>query len=276
MKRIDKAISPIDRDLDYFLELFRHGSISKAADYLDMDQGNLSRALSRLEKKIGEKLFHRHQKGLVPTEKAKSLTATLHGMKELWGTSFKNDNSKDSKIRGNLKIGFHPSVGQTYLPPILQVLQDLAQGTVEFRMGTSSEMVNEVMNRQIDLAIAVNPIKSKDLIVKPLGLEQIELVSLTDQKVDNEKTLLISPEMLFQGKIVKGLSLMKVIHISNYEIIAEVCRQNSNYIGVIPSAVRKRYSDLKTLRSLRDGISVNLVTFPGSKISRYLTELISS
>lgn len=56
-----------------FIAIYRHGSISAAADSRFMTQPALSRHLAALEAEIGEPLFYRTPRKMIPTERGKRL-----------------------------------------------------------------------------------------------------------------------------------------------------------------------------------------------------------
>ncbi len=53
--------------LAVFAAVMEHGSFSRAADYMDTNQSTISTALNRLKKQIGQELFIRSGRGVVPT-----------------------------------------------------------------------------------------------------------------------------------------------------------------------------------------------------------------
>lgn len=282
MKNISKSksnslpegiLSPLDPSLWGFLEVFRHQSISRAADFLDMDQGNLSRSIARLEKQLGEKLFFRHQRGMVPTERARKLDRTLRQMKGVWDQSVSSQ-GESSVSAAPLRVGFHLSSGLNYFPGLIGALQSLGVPGFDFQFGSSGEMVSKVMRRELDLAIAINTTKSKDLVIRPIAKESIELVSADPSSMATEmKMLLRNPDMLFVSGIKNKFVFTESIDVPNYEMIAEICSRNPSYVGILPSGVRQRYPALKVIRSLKDNIQVSAVTFPGSIIAGPLSKL---
>ena len=50
-----------------FIEIMRHGSVSKAADALNLTQPAASNALARLRTQMGDPLFVRTRGGMLPT-----------------------------------------------------------------------------------------------------------------------------------------------------------------------------------------------------------------
>jgi DNA-binding transcriptional LysR family regulator len=264
---MSKTPYPLNRDLQYFLAVYSAGTVSAGAELLGIDQGNLSRSLKRLEKNAQFKLFHRHHKGLLPTEQAKRLADSLKAMNEIW-TQVKRDQPSPRTI----KFGFHTSLGRTYFPGLLVQLEQLIdEVSFQVSLSRSSEITKMVMERQLDLGVVVNVVKSKDLVIRNYSEENIELVS----RADNEKnqTYLINPEMLFSGRIIQGMAFDRVIEISDYELIAEICSRDLRFTGLVPSGVRMRYPQLKVRRVEREKIKVSLVTYPGSVIAPLLKKL---
>lgn len=56
------------RQLRYFLQVYRDGSILKAAQHISISQQALSKSIALLEQEVGVPLFSRSSRGLTPTE----------------------------------------------------------------------------------------------------------------------------------------------------------------------------------------------------------------
>jgi DNA-binding transcriptional LysR family regulator len=56
------------RQLQYFVAVAEHGSVSKAAQELSISQSAVTEALKHLEADLGVRLFHRHPRGLTTTQ----------------------------------------------------------------------------------------------------------------------------------------------------------------------------------------------------------------
>lgn len=269
-------IYPFSRQLECFLAIVKSGTISGAAESLDMDQGNLSKTLKQLEGRLGYQLFHRHNKGLTPNEKGIHLFRILEKMSQSWklGQQGPSPGQGDQYFEP-LRLGCHSSVGRKYLPPLFSFLRKKNwQSPIETQLDRSSAITRRVMERKIDLGIVANPVKSRDLILRQIAVEHLELVA-QNENISRENSLLFNPQMLFAEGTLRGLSFSKVIEIEDYDLIAEICAYNPDYVGILPSSVRERYPKLKLIKSLKNRISISLITFPQSKAVAVLTEVSS-
>lgn len=61
------------RQIQYIMQLFRDGNITKASHKLFISQQGLSKSINRIEDELGFALFERSSSGVVPTEKGLSL-----------------------------------------------------------------------------------------------------------------------------------------------------------------------------------------------------------
>jgi len=249
------------REVECFLAIYRAGSLAGAAGSLAMDQGNLSRYLKKLEGKTGP-LFHRHHWGLRPNDQAVQLSLRLQSVEQVW-RSGRNSAGVQAPMEV-LRIGCHSSIGRNYLPRIYSQLEvHPAKFELDLTLMKSTEVTRLVQERKLDLGVVANPVKSKDVLLKRIATERIELASRDASVIG--RTLLYNPEMIFEGGLRKGLEFKRIMEIRDYEIIAETCSLNSSFVGMIPSSVRARYPELKSLQILKDQIVISLITFPGSK-----------
>jgi len=73
--RSTQMTEDLDRRVRNFLCISRHGSVSRAAEELNMSQPSLSRQLASLETYLGNPLFRRTGRGLVLTDAGNQLSA---------------------------------------------------------------------------------------------------------------------------------------------------------------------------------------------------------
>jgi DNA-binding transcriptional LysR family regulator len=142
-----------------FNELHKHGRVSAAAESLGISQPGVSNALSRLRKLLGDELFLRTSRGMVPTPYAESLAQPIaDALSALQGTL-------------NARVAFDPAhserafvigvndVGETYfLPRLMRALDQVAPGVTIRTVRTTSIDVRDEMERgRMDLAMGFLP-----------------------------------------------------------------------------------------------------------------------
>jgi DNA-binding transcriptional LysR family regulator len=145
------------REVEAFASVMQHGTVTKAADFLDIAQPGVSKLLAQFEAKAGFLVFHRHKKRLVPTPEAFTLYAeverTFNSVRQI--TKVARDIS-DLRI-GRLKIGLLPAMGSGVMPAIIYSFlgrHPEVRATVNVR--STQTLVEWAGRNQIDLAIGVS------------------------------------------------------------------------------------------------------------------------
>lgn len=107
------------RQLEYFSEVARHLSFTKAATTLHVSQPSLSKAIKNLEDELGVPLFYRSPKKLELTDAGK---AVLLNTKSVL-TAFNNLTSELSDImelkKGEIRIGIPPIIGAAFFSKLI-------------------------------------------------------------------------------------------------------------------------------------------------------------
>ncbi len=174
---------------EYFIEVEKQRSFSKAADVLHVSQQALSSHISSIEKELGCQLFVRH----IPLELTYAGELFLD-----YCNKFSNLSTEMTRVFqdisservGKLKIGITHTRGRAILPDIISKFQKLYPNyEVEIVETTSEFLVTRLKNHEIDLAIGYFK-EQEDL--------QIELFY-------DEELLLLMPKQLFQNLVLKNL-----------------------------------------------------------------------
>lgn len=142
-----------------FNELHKHGRVSVAAQILGISQPGVSNALSRLRKLLGDELFLRTSRGMVPTPYAQSLAQPIaDALGALHGTLNARASFDPARSERAFVIGVN-DVGETYfLPRLMQALDSVAPGVTIRTVRTTSIDVRDEMERgRIDLAMGFLP-----------------------------------------------------------------------------------------------------------------------
>ncbi|WP_191577759.1 MULTISPECIES: LysR family transcriptional regulator [Achromobacter] len=142
-----------------FNELHKHGRVSAAAESLGISQPGVSNALSRLRKLLGDELFLRTSRGMVPTPYAESLAQPIaDALAALQGTLNARVAFDPARSERSFVIGVN-DVGETYfLPRLMRALDQVAPGVTIRTVRTTSIDVRDEMERgRMDLAMGFLP-----------------------------------------------------------------------------------------------------------------------
>ncbi|CAB3907070.1 MULTISPECIES: LysR family transcriptional regulator [Achromobacter] len=142
-----------------FNELHKHGRVSAAAESLGISQPGVSNALARLRKLLGDELFLRTSRGMVPTPYAESLAQPIaDALAALHGTLNGRVAFDPARSERAFVIGVN-DVGETYfLPRLMRALDQVAPGVTIRTVRTTSIDVRDEMERgRMDLAMGFLP-----------------------------------------------------------------------------------------------------------------------
>ncbi|MFC9910784.1 LysR family transcriptional regulator [Streptomyces sp. NPDC059862] len=161
--------------LSTFLEIYRAGSLSAAAQRLGVTQPAVTGQLARLEEQIGEPLFVRTHKGVTPTQRAAALASRIgvhvDGLREALHPA-----DAEPPLRGTVRIG---GAAEVMTLRVLPVLAGLARRgvTVHVTLGLADDLLSQLVNDRLDLVVsAVRPSRAAVLAV-PLVDEEFVLVA---------------------------------------------------------------------------------------------------
>ncbi|MET9956868.1 LysR family transcriptional regulator [Streptomyces sp. NPDC006339] len=170
-----------------FLEIYRAGSLSAAAQRLGLTQPAVTGQLARLEEQLGRQLFVRSRQGVTPTPRAAALAArvSLHldGLKDVLGSA-----DTEPVLTGTVRVGGAAEVMTARVLPTLAPLTH--QGLcVHAHLGLAQDLLADLAAGRLDLVVsAVRPARATVLAV-PLVDEEFVLVAApsTAHTVDAER-----------------------------------------------------------------------------------------
>lgn len=113
--------------LRVFDAVFRHGSVSRAADELGLSQPAASQALTRLRGLLGNPLFERMHGGVRPTPRAERLAQSVRAALATLEVALAEAQDFDPQV-GEKRFRIHLSdIGEArLLPPLMQALRQRA------------------------------------------------------------------------------------------------------------------------------------------------------
>lgn len=157
-----------------FLEVYRTGSLSAAADRLGVSQPAVTGQLARLEGQLGAQLFVRSRRGAEPTERAVALAAEigLHvdGLRAALGPA-----DGAPAVRGLVRVGGAAELMTLRVLPALAPL--VAQGLqVRATLGLGDELVAALAAGHLDLVVSSVRPRQDAVAATPLIDEEFLLV----------------------------------------------------------------------------------------------------
>ncbi|MFI5719604.1 LysR family transcriptional regulator [Nocardia sp. NPDC051750] len=162
------------RELEWFVTLAETEHITESSIRLHISQPTLSRALARLERKLGVQLFDRNQNRLRLNKYGELFrTHALRALDELHSGEERIADLVDPD-RGSVSLGFAHSFGGWLIPNLLIRYRGIAPGTsFELHGDACDSVVGNVRQGQIDIGFVAPQPAADDLEWIPLGSEAL-------------------------------------------------------------------------------------------------------
>ncbi|MCZ9838646.1 LysR family transcriptional regulator [Brachyspira hyodysenteriae] len=200
------------KSLKYFLTAAREGSITKAANSLNLTQPNLSRQINNLEKEIGKKLFIRSNYNIKLTSDGILLKKRAEEIIDMIDKTRKEFQSSEDIIAGDIYIG---SAETYYIKLIANIIKNIRKShpniIYHIHSGAYSEITEKLDKGLLDFGILIGNIDSSkydyiDIPYKEVyGLLMRKDSHLSKNKFIEKKDLfdipIICPKIFFNNKI---------------------------------------------------------------------------
>ena len=174
------------RHIEVFYSVFIHGSVTKAAQDLNVTQPSISKILSQSESDLGIKLFERLNKKMIPTQEAKILFPYVQKIHNNLSNFKKVSSNLVEKPQGDLNIAATHALGIDYLPEAISKFSALnSKASFETVTLHYDEIIKQVLELKVDVGIVYDPVPNNDLINQP---------------IINGKFVVIAPQSFFPNK----------------------------------------------------------------------------
>ena len=175
-----------DKNERYFLETIRKGSLTKAANALEISQPALSMGLNSLEKKLGFRLLDRKTSPVTLTKEGEIYLEYIRSRNAL-EVSFEKqiaDSIEESKKK--IRVGAPLVYAETILADYIEKNPD--QGDYLIKVGSQSELAEMLEDGDVDCYISTSNESFGDLKKKVIGSEKIYLCvpKAYGMKVEND------------------------------------------------------------------------------------------
>jgi DNA-binding transcriptional LysR family regulator len=181
------------RDLATFATVARLGGMGRAARALNTVQSNVTQRVRRLEESLGIALFERSRSGARLTAAGHRLipyAARLDALLEEASRAARDDGAP----RGTLVVGSLETTAALRLSPLLaSYASDHPHVDLVLRTGTTAELIERVLARELEGAFVSGPVAHADLAATPVFEEELALLSAPAQR--SVATLLRQPDL---------------------------------------------------------------------------------
>lgn len=169
------------RHLEVFNALIEAGSVSRAAQRLNLSQPAVSIALSNLEEDLGYRLFHRDRGFFAPTNEAMLLHEEVRqGLAALARIEQRSDEIR-SGAAGGIVIATNGAMSVNFLPAVIAEFQRDYPGThVELRVHSSRRIASWVSSRQVDIGLIDAPVPVAGLSAELFDMECVCIMRESD------------------------------------------------------------------------------------------------
>ena len=215
------------------------GSLTHAGDTLHLSQSAVSRQIRALEDSLNTTLFHRHARGLIPTEQGELLFDATVAMTKRLDAAAARIRDSEEEVFGELRVTTTTGFGSLWLAPRLSKLYDLYPDlTIDLML---EEKVLDLPMREADVAIRMKEPSQADLVRKRLmnirmrlyaSPEYIAKHGMPERIEDISKHRLICQNPR-SAQVASGLALVQRLMTYNVRSMLTV----NNYFGVLQSVI---------------------------------------
>ncbi|OZG74056.1 hypothetical protein BTA51_09805 [Hahella sp. CCB-MM4] len=157
---------PALQDLYYFTLVAQMGSLTRAADQLDMSTAALSKAMKRLEDNHDVRLFKRSARAIVLTEAGQRLRQHSQAMLERWHQCQQELTELSEEIAGTVVINSSAALAGQLIVPLLPALKhQYPKLVIDLRL---DDRYIDLKQGEVDLLIRVGLLNDEEIIARPL------------------------------------------------------------------------------------------------------------
>jgi len=188
--------------LDLFLDVARHGSFTKAADFRLMDKSALSKQIKLLESELGIRLLNRSTRSLSLTEAGVEVLKQAESVRQTISDTHRIAESFHGKPKGLLRITCPTLFGKLYVQKAIQVFMD-KYPDADIQLVLSNEILN-VIDDRYDIAFRIGDVRDSNLVARKLANNKVAILASTSfieqyGKPETPEELVALPAVIFSS-----------------------------------------------------------------------------
>lgn len=169
------------RQLRSFVQTVELGSITAAAERLQIAQPALSRQIQALEQELGIALLKRHGRGVVPTAEGRTMAERARQILDDMDAMARDVVASDHRLRGTITIGLPPTVAEVLAEPLVaETLRLHPEVRMRIVSGFSGHVQDWLQRGTIDIGVTYQSGKVPLVRSQPLLMERLFLIEPPD------------------------------------------------------------------------------------------------
>lgn len=263
------------KHLQYFIEVAKVNSFSKAAENLFITQPTISKMVKNLENELGVTLFDRSRKKLCLTD----VGTVILEQAELIDIAFRNleialENLVELK-KGHIRIGLPPIFDAKLFPKLMSLFHEkYPEITFQLVEDGSKKIEESVENCQLDIGVIVLPTNDSIFHSFPFLKEDLKLVihhshPLAEQNeiqladLRHESFILFNKDFVLNDRIISacigvGFEPHIISESSQWSFIEEMVASKLG-VSLLPESICKQLGNqVKTVRIIEPSIHWHL------------------
>ena len=176
--------------LQYLVALAEEGSFTKAAERALVAQPSLSQQIQKLEREIGQPLFDRLPRGVVPTEAGQRLDEHARRILAELNDAKRRAGELRDHVTGTLTVGAIPTVAPFLLPKVVRrFLSRWPDVQLEIVEDVTNRLLEGVERGALDLALMSAADPPPSVLLETLGSEPLLLLLPARHPLAKRKTV---------------------------------------------------------------------------------------
>lgn len=285
------------RHIEVFQAIMQCGTLSAAAQHLNVSQPNVTKVLAHAEQQLGFALFLRIKGRLQPTEEALALLPEVTQVYAQLGRLNTLSQRLAAGYTGHVRLAVTPTLGQAVLPRILPKFhRQCPQVVTDVQTLHGNTMVQQLLAGDLDIGLAFSPSPFPGIVCEPLYdsalrvmLPEVENTHIPNPLPVEQLASLPWPLIALNPRDPLGAQLQTllaqsehtpeiIMTLQTYSLAVDLVREGLGF-AVVDSFTAKAYDREHLLRELHPHAPFNVSLLyaeqrPPSKVATQLLECL--
>jgi DNA-binding transcriptional LysR family regulator len=157
-------------DVVTFLHVVEAGSITAAAERLNVSKSVISKRISDLEAALGAELFRRSIRRVVPNDRGMALYERMRGLVHELDETIEQVSTRAGELRGRLRITAPMTFGTRHLGPVVAAFAR-RHPDLELALDLDDRVI-DLLGNGYDMAVRIGRLRDSSLIARKLCLSR--------------------------------------------------------------------------------------------------------